>query len=418
MGYSYLAGAFLCFIVLYFISNKYTMIFKVQKAVVPLALFIAYLSLSVLFDSLDSNELRKITIGTTNGIVFSLIFGIICSFTLATIYEISEKSKLLLKCSFVFALIYVAMLLFMSNNIFLGKLENVRDDLFLLVDPEGAYQRPSAFILMQFLLVCSLTVVLGLSSKTKIYKFSLSVIMLLVFILSIIFMTMSQLIGSNSGLVTVCGFLLVWFTYLLISLSGEARISKLKNIGIVRVIFSFVGRNIFFYFILLAGLLFFCAMLMFSFTEVDPEHIRILGFGSGDVSSINSRVALLKGNFVEHFSYNPLLGHTKIDVITTGEGTYIHSIFSILTHLGLVGFALFAWLVVEVYLDIKNTKCSKNTIDVFVNKSYRLFRLFSIPCVLVFATFSAFFTWMPLWFCFGLLGIRFIRTENTRLDLV
>ena len=116
------------------------------------------------------------------------------------------------------------------------------------------------------------------------------------------------------------------------------------------------------------------------------------------MSSVDSRLSLW-GNFAVQFSYNPLFGDIAVDRLTTGSGTYVHSvIMSLLTHLGIIGFILFF-----LYL----FKSFKSILDyggnVYFNNMYALYCITVFVGMFLIASLSTFFTWSPIWLLMGLI---------------
>ena len=122
----------------------------------------------------------------------------------------------------------------------------------------------------------------------------------------------------------------------------------------------------------------------------------------GDWTVLTALIAAydaFRDNFITQFSYNPLFGNMRVDLLTTGQGTYVHSLLSLLTHLGLVGFTLFVLFLRSLYLQIARPD---QRLQGELKKSYLLFRLFALVAILLAGLVSAFFVWTPLWFCVGL----------------
>ena len=155
-------------------------------------------------------------------------------------------------------------------------------------------------------------------------------------------------------------------------------------------LFGSIFISLFIVFVLLVGLI--------NFFDIDLDQFRIFDFGSGDVSSVSSRLALWD-NFLIHFDYNPIFGNMAVDALTTGEGTYVHSfIATLLTHLGIVGFIFFF-----IYLFVAIKEKLKSSNNLYVNNLFALYSLIVFAGIFAIASFGTFITWIPLWFLLGLI---------------
>ncbi|MBB6012235.1 hypothetical protein HNR59_001580 [Aquamicrobium lusatiense] len=122
-------------------------------------------------------------------------------------------------------------------------------------------------------------------------------------------------------------------------------------------------------------------------------------------SSIQSRVEIWLDRGLEQLSVNPVFGDLAADVVTGSPGYYLHSVFSVQTHLGIIGsllfFPAFAGLVWSVYsLGVSRTLKS-----------------ITLPLLIV-AVLASFWTWMPLWFLIGAMWGQVFNFQNTIKDNV
>ncbi len=368
-----------------------------------LFLFITYLIVNYLLDTMSLQELKAVTVGTTSGIVFALFSGFVASYSLSIIYNLRQSRKTY-NLSFAIGIGYILFTIWLTRETLQFHLTEIRSDIFLIDNQEGFYQRVGNFFLIQFMMTGALATILLLTSK----KLSIvrSSFLLIVYSLSaFLFATTSQLIGSNSGFVGVVGFLLVFYVYFFILLIKKNTINQ-KDIKLRRIIFGRIGRAILqgSLIVLLIGFI----LAMFLSDYIDFDRFRFSGFGSGENSSVSSRIELFKNNFLNHLSYNPIFGNTQVEKLTTGEGTYVHSLISIATHLGIVGLLIFITMIYYIYKDITNISITKSTASLYCNKNYGLYRLFSLGVILLFALLISFYTWLPLWFAIGLFGISLV----------
>jgi hypothetical protein len=287
----------------------------------------------------------------------------------------------------------------------------VRNDLFLIKIQEGYYQRPGNFLFMQFMIICSLVALL---SCFQVYaqKWIIFVSLILLLLNALSSMVLAQLIGSNSGFYSIAGFTFMLFSYLYVS-SKPGLEYGMQGIGFKTIFFGWIGKRLLISLFIISILFFIIISLIIDKFQSVGNLFRFTGFGSNTIISITSRYEIFFSNFVEHFNYNPIFGNSQVDVLTTGEGTYLHSIFSILTHHGLIGFFLFSCFIFQMYKEISKTYVGRDTL--YNDNRYSIFRILSLGLVLIYALLIAFYTWMPLWFAIGLLGFRFPGNTKHRL---
>lgn len=121
-------------------------------------------------------------------------------------------------------------------------------------------------------------------------------------------------------------------------------------------------------------------------------------------SSIQSRIEIWEERGLEQLSVNPIFGDLAADIVTGSPGYYLHSIFSVQTHLGVIGsilfFPAFAGLVWSVY----------------AQGTSRTLKSITLPLVVV-AVLAAFWTWMPLWFLIGAMWGQVFNLPNDQKGL-
>jgi hypothetical protein len=133
---------------------------------------------------------------------------------------------------------------------------------------------------------------------------------------------------------------------------------------------------------------------------LEARQFRIFGFEDGVyLRSLESRFEILQSNFITHFAYNPWLGDLRVDELTTGEGTYAHSLISLFSHLGIVGGLLFALYLVAIFREARRP--SPSALPFYGSPDLGLFKLVIMAGVIGFACIATFFRWLPLWACLG-----------------
>ncbi|MBQ4849204.1 hypothetical protein [Pseudoalteromonas sp. MMG012] len=412
-GHIYLMCALLCFIILYLLTQHIFSLRYVKKSLVLIVFFIFYSGYKVLFDTSDIFLLSQHLLGSTNGVFFAFLVGFLQLYSFAAIYFTVVGNGRLFSSFIFIVFIFFLFVLIMSNDILNFNISKVREDLFLIEDNKGMYQRPGSMILMVFISLSSfLAITNALVCYYNRFKFVFAIMVFMYVGIAILFMGLSQILGSNSGFVTVLGILAMFLTYLVICRLNYSYILNIKKLGVGKVIFSRIGYHILIMFTIAMALIGASLVYLLGLFQINIDKLRILSFGGGEVASFGSRFEILRGNFVEHWAYQPIWGHSQVEVFTSGPGTYVHSIVSILTHLGLIGFVLFLILMTTIYADIKRTKHEYRPDNLFTDNHFSLFRLFSVGTLLVFASFSAFYTWMPFWYTLGLLGQSLVISKS------
>ena len=130
---------------------------------------------------------------------------------------------------------------------------------------------------------------------------------------------------------------------------------------------------------------------------------RLSRFGADD-GILGPRIRLLVENFIDQFNVAPLWGHSFADGLTTGDGSYIHSLpVYLLIHTGLVGLILFFLF---FYSHVRNKVIFINKCLAYPNPSVDLVRnligLYAILCALCIAIIGTSLFWGFLWFGIGL----------------
>ncbi len=373
----------------------------IKKSFLVLILFFIYFIVNITLNR--PNDLKALLLATSGGIILFYILGSLVSINLLYIKEKILNSNQFLNIFNFFYTVLTIIFLVLFLDTFITLMANVRTDLFLLADLDGMYQRPGAFLVISFFIYSFMTAFfLFVNKYAKKSKFMV-LITLIIFglycLLTIVGMLLSQLIGSNNTLVNLGGLLFATtIFYIFINFTKAENLLSQIKLNVKKIFFSKLSSklfgsifiSLFIVFVLLVGLI--------NFFDIDLDQFRIFDFGSGDVSSVSSRLALWN-NFLIHFDYNPIFGNMAVDVLTTGEGTYVHSfIATLLTHLGIVGFILFF-----IYLFIAIKEKLKSSNNLYVNNLFALYSLIVFAGIFAIASFGTFITYTPIWFLLGLL---------------
>ena len=408
VAYNNLLVAIVAFGVIFFLSGDLFSIYKVQPALLAFIVFVGYFGVKYYLESADYEQTKQYLIGTSNGIVFSLFVGFMSAYALTVIYEM-RRSMQLKKLAFIMTTIYLAYVVFLAYGTFNHHFASQSGDKFLIDNQEGYYQRTGDFLLMQFILASSLFVLM-LSTTGKFRFIACLPLYLALMATAAIFGLTAQLVGSNMGLIGPVTFMfVVSVIYVVLSIEGSA--SSQRRIGVSSYIFGRMKLKLLFGSVVSVGLLVGGGMLALHLAGIDIDTMRVTNYGEGENTSLVSRNELFRRNFLPHFSYNPIFGHTNVHNLAGHRDSYVHSLASILTHLGLVGFAIFSVILTFLYLQINSGRRAQFD-ALFSNQQYGLYRLFAILGVLAMCSAAAFFTWMPMWFAFGMFGEWINRADR------
>lgn len=379
---------------------------KIKKSFWFLLLFFVYLIVNTV---ITYSEYTKI-------VVYLIICFIIGSFisvnlsNIKNIFMLDEKvKKVFIFCFFIYVFL-VGILLILT---FIISLSNIRDDFYLITNTGNFYQMAGYFLSIIFL-VYSFLMVFLFSIEEKMSKIQSFWIFSTYVIFSVLAVFLVQLIGSNTGLINILGLLLANLTfYILINLKIN---NTLKNIEInFKVLFfSKLTKKILFS-IIISIVIILCLFLIVTYMfNLELYKFRIFGLGEVGINSIGekefihnplvttsvtSRIDLFD-NFIIHFSSNPIFGNMYIDYLTTGPGTYVHSFpFSIISHLGIVGFTLFSLYVIFAVKEMFNNTNSNK----YFENLWKFYSIMVFSGFLLIATVGTFFVYIVIWFLMGMI---------------
>jgi hypothetical protein len=356
----------------------------------------------MVYDSMNFESAKENLLGTTGGIISFLVMGLITSCCLNEFYD-KTKSGLIQKYSPLLVNLYIVAILILNILNFNNFLMGVRTDIFLIEEQSGFYQRAANFMILQQIISGSLIYVLSLHSRNN-SRVGIYIALAIYFISTLVLCLTSQLIGSNAGFVCVFGYFLI--VILALKIASERRIEfPSKKIRFKDFFVGWIAKKVLATFsIIILSMLFF-AFIFLNFYSFDFSIFRIAGFGDGNLSSASSRIEIFMNNFTTHILYNPLLGNTLVDSLTTGDGTYIHSLLSVVTHLGLMGFILF---IAFISMIVRSAIYSQHRLskDLTDNMDYLIFRMMSMIFISIVCLLIAFYTWAPFWFVIGLMGFN------------
>ncbi len=393
----------------------------VKHSIGFLVCFFAYFALRIVVDVGSIEQLKGYTVATSGGIILFYSIGLLLSILLTQValpqlaLADNSVSQRYLRISTV-AIFFYLTISFISVCYVYGELAvRLKNDHFLIADLDGTYQRAGNFLTISFLV--NMTVYMRLISLNQqchngIYQ-SLEYIFFFTYIgnaaLSIV---VAQMIGSNNATVSILGLSVTFLTTLFVIRSKKIKYYiNHHNLSIKKIVLGTIGRRFSFLLLICILLLFVFILTISKLLGFDLLSTRLMGFGSGELSSVGSRLELL-GNFIPQFNDSPLLGNMNVSFELTGNsGAYVHSfILSLLTHLGIFGATL-----LSIYIGLSYMEMFKSARKVTFSNGFKpdnlylLYSLMTITFVFLIATAAVFITWSVAWFAMGLffVAVRF-----------
>jgi hypothetical protein len=383
-----------------------------------LVLFFTYFALRVVIDVGSLKQLKAYTVASSGGIIFFYSMGLLLSILLNQLALadkcVSQRYLKILTVTIFLSLVISFMLVF---NVFSDLAIGLRRDLFLIADVDGHYQRAGDFLTISFLV--NTTVYMRLISLNQQCHNSIYRVLKYIFFFtyignSAVSMVLAQMIGSNNATVSILGLSIIFLATLLLIRSNKIRyyINNHK-LSIKKIVLGGIGRRVFSLLVISVLLSFVFIITISKVLGIDILSFRLMGFGAGEVSSINSRLELLR-NFIPQFTDSPLIGNMNVAAEMTGDaGAYVHSfMLSLLTHVGIFGATLLLIYIGFSYNGIFKTTEKTKLLSFFQSDNlYLLYSLITISFIFLIATAATFITWPVVWFAMGLFFVV-IRFEK------
>jgi len=391
----------------------------IRKSFITLIFFFSYFLFKIFIDIGDLGKLESYTIGSSGGYLLFYSIALLINISFDKINTLTATSNRCFVLFFLLSGIYILSGAYFMYKSYIELSGYLKNNIFLISLVENNYQRPGKFLVMSTLLVSYISTnnLLNTSKKSFLFKIMLFVYTCVLLAILLSSMLLAQMSGSNNALICNGCLLIINLVFYIFLLSPKVKYLLQKEIiGIKNFFLS--GRILNKFLIsALIGLMVSSGILIFviNIYGIDIDQLRITGYGSHEVSSINSRVALF-ANFSTQISFSPItpfVGNMQVDSLTTGEGTYVHSFFvSIFTHLGIVGIILifrFLFFAIKELFD-RSSGIYKN--------GMKIYKIILFLGFLLIATAATFFTWTPLWFLFGLffLPINFVMYSKERFN--
>ncbi len=368
-------------------------------AIIILPLFVFYLANAILKFSTLKQNLDAFTIGiatlciyiffrsltdTGNIVPFrnfvlntssSILFGCFLASLATKVYKVIriETNDAVKKLSKRFGILQFVSLLLILFTLAVS-FENLQENVFYTKE-SGNYQRPGDLTIVYSILnYCMFYAI-----QDRIGGIKLITRMMLLFN-SLLLVVYMQLIGSNAATLVLL---------LLISYNGirfiKRKIFVRNPLLAVRILFLIVLISV-------------PGYLLGAILIENIDQIRFFGFNKIEENSLISRLNILTENSKTHFLYAPFWGHVNVDVVTSTDGAFIHSIFSVFLHLGIIGLILIMYFIMKSFLDI-------GRIRKYIGLSNSAnFLSFLLCIVLIISIGFTFFTWTVLWFTLTLIN--------------
>jgi hypothetical protein len=385
----------------------------IRPSFLILLLFLFYFSLRIILDIGSLDALKAYIVATTGGVLLFYILGALVAIVFGRNIKYVLNSIRYHKIFVYLFIIYMIICLTLLLELLFEFAARLRIDILLIEDVDGAYQRAGNFLVISYIISIYLYAhfsALKKVSKEVVGRFVSVIVFVLFLIYTFVSILIAQMIGSNSAAVVVAGLgILVIAMSVVLNFKSSNNYLSVKKIGIMQFFFGKLflrlSVSIFVALVIMVGVIIFGV----NFLGIDLSVTRIGGFGTDELSSVSSRLKLLD-NFMVQFSYSPLLGNMSVDCLTTGCGSYVHSLPAmLLTHTGVLGFILF-FLFVLVALKERFINQKRQTDKLFlltniVNTYFFVMILF----VLLISSVATAITWSTLWFSMGLFlsGIEF-----------
>jgi len=207
-GATYLYGALLSFVVAIVSSGDIASFFKLKKSIFVLITFVCYTFAKYNFEA-DAFQIRQVTIGSTQGLLFSLFVGLIASYALLTLYNLQRTGQWSRIITFT-TIVYLLYLILSLYFFVIEGLSVTRSDALRVAD-EITYQRPADLLFLQLIMAASLAYLVVIKpGQFRITKFL--VLLLCMTVIAVLTALLAQLIGSNKGVLASAGVTIVFCT--------------------------------------------------------------------------------------------------------------------------------------------------------------------------------------------------------------
>jgi len=373
--------------------------FVLKKNLIIVFIFLTYIIVRYVLDNEGTSGVVGFSVGTNSGILFGFGLGIFVSYVLSNIYHTLSDCPCSEGFFSKFLMMYFALTLYFVVILFLSYMSIKVDNAFLIDSIPVAYQRPGILI---FIFNIQNAILFAIS-KIFLHKRT-AYFGLMFYTIAGLSAILSQLIGSNFAFVAMILLIGLMVVYAKLVNRSRGYIHN-KKLTFKSIFFGWIAKEV-----LITGskYILMLTVLLYVLTElsmIDLTKLRLFG-DNWEIDSITARIELVQGLFIKHFNFAPIFGNMTVNSIMGDQ--YIHSLIAFFTHLGITGMILFLLVVYFVYRNI--AKCGAYNNQTYYE--YQLLRLLIFTFILIMAFLGNFFTWIPLWFVFGLFASSFISPRN------
>lgn len=386
----------------------------IRRSTWLLLLFLAYFIFRIGIDIGEMDRLKAYTLATSGGVILFYILGTLVAVIIGQHPKNAVQAKNYFKYFTLFFIGYLVISYGLLLSVFFELGARLRTDILLLEDAGGAYQRPGNFLVIGYLMLITLYAQFISLKQTQNSLLWVRLSSLAAFGVFIIYtltaLLIAQMIGSNNATVLIAGLgLIVIAILMLLWLKSVRNYLSVKPLTFTRLTFGKVTSRLAVFGVLALVLLIGVILSVSNYLGIDLTMTRLGGFGSGEVSSVSSRLALLD-NFAIQFAHSPFFGNMNVDCLTTGCGSYVHSLLAtLLTHTGFIGFFLFTFYLVLAYKERFKLILTSSSNFTLKSNIVNLYAILFVSAILVIGVLATSLTWATLWFSLGLLmtGIGF-----------
>lgn len=400
-----LLGVFIVGFLAFFIFGFYRYFnVVVSNSFLSILAFFCYLLLRFITDGVDFKFVFSHSFGTTGGVILFYFIGLSVSVLHRVFDLVLRERKLILNYGILNLILSVGMVSFWSFLwVYFYRL--LRSDIYL-IDGSAAesYQRPGDFIVIVFIIqvvLYSYYQSVCLLSSTGRFKLIRCFTLLFLILSGLFAISIAQFIGSNKAFIIVLSIVAgIICVEVLLRVPGFLWFIQRRRLSFISLLIGSASKYTFVAVVFGSLLVLLLTLAIVWFSNIEFYKLRAFGFGSGEVTSITSRLELL-GGFWMQFAYSSGIGDLLVDCKTSGCGTYAHSIIaSLLTHLGVGGL-----IIVLVYIGaalFESGKDWKHSGDLFGSNVRTLYSYSVLAIVFFVSIVGVHFTWSVFWFACGL----------------
>lgn len=358
----------------YFLTRR---CFFSSKSLV-IILFLYFFVMRSLID-LETARAKELIIGTTGGILLFYLLGVFFGFIFNALTKLHPNES---DTRLNFVYVSMSALIFISYAVFVLSSGSSTEIAKLFISADGSYQRKGSLLVLLYIVYSLLF--LSVRNRNSFWKYT----NLIFFITNtLILLFYAQFVRSNSGFASII-LILLSMTYLeFVTIKGKKMV-------------RFITASYFLIAILVPIL-----VIINPLDRMDISyylsHLRIIGYGKFEFSSITSRIDLLT-YMPDQMQYGLIFGDLNSDLKSGNQGKYPHNLlFNSLTHLGIFGFALMLTILFSLLVRNGLFSVSRATGGYRSGEWSKKFHFVHTLPVILIALFFQTITWAPFWFILG-----------------